>query len=72
MNVASGDEGISVTHKLCNAFNNENANWLIKTNYRNISIIKSTKSQKLNVSRLALQLSLSNPLKPGVELRMKM
>ena len=72
MNVASGDEGISVTHKLCNAFNNEKANWLIKTNYRKISMIMSTKSQKLNVSRLALQLSLSNPLKPGVELRMKM
>ena len=31
-----------------------------------------TKSQNLNVSRLVLQLSLPNPLKPGVKSRMKM
>ena len=31
-----------------------------------------TKSQNLDVSRLVLQLSLSNPLKPGVKSRMKM
>ena len=33
--------------------------------------ISDTKSQNWNVSRLVLQLSLPNPLKPGVKLRMK-
>ena len=33
---------------------------------------RCTKSQNLNVSRLVLQLSLPNPLKPGVKSRMKM
>ena len=33
---------------------------------------KGTKSQNSNVSRLVLQLSLLNPLKPGVKSRMKM
>ena len=41
-------------------------------NYRKISNIRRTKSQNLNDSRLVLQLSLSNPLKPGVKSRMKM
>ena len=36
------------------------------------SNISHTKSQNLDVSRLVLQLSLSNPLKPGVKSRMKM
>ena len=40
--------------------------------YRQISNISCTKSQNLNVSHLALQLSLPNPLKPGVKSRMKM
>ena len=31
-----------------------------------------TKSQKLNVSRLVLQLPLPNPFKPGVKSRIKM
>ena len=41
------------------------ANW--KGIYRKVSNIRSTKSQNLNASRLILQLSLPNPLKPGVE-----
>ena len=39
-------------------------------NYRKTSCICRTKSQNLNVSRIVLQLSLSNPLKPAVELSM--
>ena len=45
---------------------------MIHKNYRKISNISHTKSQNLNVSRLVLQLSLPNPTKPGVKLRMKM
>ena len=40
--------------------------------YRKISNIRRTKSLNLNVSRLVLQLSLPNPMKPGVKSRMKM
>ena len=40
--------------------------------YCKISNISHTKSQHLNYSHLVLQLSLSNPLKPGVKSRMKM
>ena len=40
--------------------------------YRQISNIRRTKSQNLNVSRLALHLSLPNLLKSRVKLRMKM
>ena len=40
--------------------------------YRKTSSISGTKSQNWNVSRLVLQLFLSNPLKPGVKSRMKM
>ena len=40
--------------------------------YCKISNIRCTKSQHLNVSHLVLQLSLLNPLKPGVKSRMKM
>ena len=40
--------------------------------YRTISNIMRTKCQNLNVSRLALQLSLRNILKPCVKWRMKM
>ena len=36
-------------------------------NYGKISNISDTKSQNLNDSRLILQLSLPNPLKPGVK-----
>ena len=40
--------------------------------YRQTSNTSRTKSQNVNVSRLVLQLSLRNLLKPGVESRMKM
>ena len=40
--------------------------------YRKTSSISRTKFQSLNVSCVLLQLSLLNPLKPGVKLRMKM
>ena len=39
--------------------------------YRQTISISRTKSQHLNVSRTVLQFSLPNPLKPGVESRMK-
>ena len=42
------------------------------TKYRKISNIRRTKSPNLNVSRFVLQLSLPNPMKPGVKMRMKM
>ena len=40
--------------------------------YRKTSSISRTKSQNLYVSNLVMQLSLLNPLKPGVKSRMKM
>ena len=40
--------------------------------YRKISNIRRTKSPNLNASRLVLQFSLPNPMKPGVKSRMKM
>ena len=40
--------------------------------YCKISNIRCIKSENLNDSRLLLQLSLPNPLKPGVKTRMKM
>ena len=43
-----------------------------KYDYRKTSSINRTKFQNLNVSNLVLQLSLLNPLKPGVKLRMNM
>ena len=39
--------------------------------YREVSNIRRTKSQNVNVSRLIFYLSLPNPLKPGVKSRMK-
>ena len=42
------------------------------TIYRKISNIRCAKSPNLNVSRPVLQLSLPDPMKPGVESRMKM
>ena len=44
----------------------------IPLNYRQVSNIRSTQSPNIDVSCLVLQLSLPNPLKPGVKLRMKM
>ena len=40
--------------------------------YSQTSNLIPIKSQNLNVSRLVLHLSLSNPLKPGVKSRMDM
>ena len=40
--------------------------------YRQFSNIRRTQSQNINVSRLSVLLSLINPLKPCVKLRMKM
>ena len=40
--------------------------------HRKISNIRHNKFQNLNDYRLVLQLSLPNPLEPGVESRMKM
>ena len=40
--------------------------------YRKVSNIRRAKSQYLNDSHLVLQSSLSNPLKQGIKLRMKM
>ena len=40
--------------------------------YHKIYNIRWTKSQNLNDSPLVLQLSLPNPLKPGIKSRMKM
>ena len=44
----------------------------IQHTYCKISNISRTKSPNLNASRLVLQLSLSNPIKPDVKSRMKM
>ena len=48
--------------------------WLIypPVNCRKISNLRRTQSQKLDESYLGLHLSLSNPLRTGVKLRMKM
>ena len=46
--------------------------YIENTTYRQISNIRCTKSQNLNVSHLVLQLSLGIILKPGVKSRMKM
>ena len=48
------------------------ASMCLEIDYRKISNISHTKSQNLNDSRLVFQLSLPNPLKPGVKSRMKM
>ena len=45
---------------------------IIITIYRKITNISGTNSQNLNDTRLVLQLSLPNPLKPGVKSRMNM
>ena len=44
----------------------------IELTYCKTSSISRTKSQNLNASNLVMQLSLLNPLKPGVKSRMKM
>ena len=44
----------------------------VPTKYRKVSNIRRTKCQNLNDSRLVLQLSVPNPLKPSVKSMMKM
>ena len=44
----------------------------LKSHYRQVSNIRRTKCQNLNDSRLVLQLSVPNPLKPSVKSMMKM
>ena len=56
---------ITKRHKLCHMV-------IWHRQYRQISNVRRTKSQQLNVSRLILQLSSPYPLKPGVKSRMKM
>ena len=56
----------------CSVLLNDNGDcYKIWPNYRKISNIKRKKFQKSNISRLRLQLSLCNKLKPGVEWRMQ-
>ena len=45
--------------------------WMAKWSYSKTCNMRRTKSQNINVSRLVLQLTLPNPLKPGVKSRMK-
>ena len=40
---------------------------LVTLMYRETSSIKRTKSPNLNISRLFFQLSMPNPLKPGIK-----
>ena len=58
---------ISVVH-----FTNKVELSLHNNTHRKISCIGRTKSQNLNVSHIVLQLSLPNPLKPGVKSNMKL
>ena len=44
---------------------------VVDMKYHQTSYINHTKSQNLNVSNLVLEMTLPNPLKPGVKLRMK-
>ena len=44
----------------------------LNDDYREVSNIRRTKSQHLNVYRFVLQMSLRNLLKPGIQPRMKM
>ena len=53
-------------------FISQKSRWKRRWIYRQISNIRRTNSHKSNVSRLVLQLSVPNPLKPGIKLRMKM
>ena len=46
--------------------------WFLMLTYRKIYNIRRTNSPNVNVSRLHLQLSLPNPMKPSVKSRMKM
>ena len=48
------------------------AKYGVLLSYRKISNIRRTKSPNLDVSRIVVQLSSPNPMKPGVKSRMKM
>ena len=60
--------------QLESAYSFTEESWLNSTTptHRQFSFIRRTQSQNINVSRLVLLLSLPNPLKPGVRMRMKM
>ena len=47
-------------------------NTAVILDYRHFSNLRCTQSQNINVSHIVWQLSLPNPLKPGVKLRVKM
>ena len=64
---ADGSYAISWIHLM----NSRNCIWTVCI-YRQFSNISRTQSPNINLSRLVLQLSLPNPLKPGAKLRMKM
>ena len=53
-------------------YNVQVLHWVSQHVYRKVSNTRRAKSQNIIASRLILQLSLPNPLKPGVKLRMKM
>ena len=59
-------------HDISPALETLKSNNAVNSQYRQTSNISSTKSHHLNVSRLVLQLSMPNPLKPDVKSRMKM
>ena len=72
---ATYTRGFTVIQTLATNFSEIGTHWgrvIQLSNYRKVSNIRCTKSQNLNASRPTLQLSLPNPLKPGVKLRMKM
>ena len=64
--------------KCCNGFGLFSLIWLLfkciwfHVMYRQTPIISCIKFENLNLSRIVWQLSLPNPLKPGVKSRMKM
>ena len=55
---------------LINDWGNTMAPYNMRSTYRKTSSISQAKPQNLNVSRLVLQSSLPNPLKPGVKPKM--
>ena len=66
---AQGDSNLMVPLFLAGLSQSNNTPW---HTYRKVSNISGIKFQNLNVSRLVVQLSLPNPMKPVVKSRMKM
>ena len=64
--------GRFITPVLCTVFSEQWHNAGVNINYHKVSNISCTKSPNLDVSRLVVQLSSPNPMKPGVKSRMKM